>query len=106
MPKYMFIGSYTAEGARGLLQDGGTRRREVADQVAQSVGGTIESHYFGFGSDDFYIVADLPDHAAAAALSLTVAASSAITMRTVVLMTAADIDAAGQRSVGYTAPGQ
>lgn len=106
MPKYMFIGSYTADGARGLLQDGGSRRREVADEAAQSVGGTVESYYFGFGSDDFYLIADLPDHAAAAALSLTIGASNAVAMRTVVLMAAEDLDAAAQRSVEYTAPGR
>jgi hypothetical protein len=27
----------------------------------------VESNYFAFGSDDFYLIADLPDHAAAAA---------------------------------------
>lgn len=32
----------TADGARGLVKDGGSRRREVAEQLAQSVGGTID----------------------------------------------------------------
>lgn len=35
----------TADGARGLVKDGGSRRREVAEQLAQSVGGTIECNY-------------------------------------------------------------
>lgn len=106
MPKYLFIGSYTADGARGLLKDGGTKRRQVAEQVVQSVGGTLETYYFGFGGDDFYLVADLPDHAAAAAVSLTVGSSGALSSRTVVLMTPEDVDAAAQRSVPYTAPGE
>ncbi len=106
MAKYLFIGSYTADGARGLLDDGGTKRREVAEQVVRSVGGTLESYYFGFGADDFYLIADLPDHSAAAAVSLTVGGSGAVTSRTVVLMTPEDIDAAGRHSVPYAAPGQ
>jgi uncharacterized protein with GYD domain len=106
MPKYLFIGNYTADGARGLLKDGGTKRREAAQQVMTSVGGTLESYYFGFGSDDFYVIADLPDHSAAAAASLTVGASGALTTRTVVLMTPEDIDAAAQVSVEYSAPGE
>lgn len=106
MPKYLFIGSYTADGARGLLKDGGTKRRGVAEQVVQSAGGMLESYYFGFGADDFYLVADLPDHAAAAAVSLTVGGSGALSSRTVVLMTPEDIDAAAQLSVQYTAPGE
>jgi uncharacterized protein with GYD domain len=105
MPKYLFIGSYTAEGARGLLKEGGTGRRKVAEEVVRSLGGSVEAYYFGFGSDDFYLIADLPDHAAAAALSLTVGSSGAISMRTVVLLTPEDLDAATKRSVPYRAPG-
>ncbi len=105
MAKYLFIGSYTAEGARGLLREGGSGRRKVAEEVVRSLGGSVEAYYFGFGSDDFYLIADLPDHAAAAALSLTVGSSGAISMRTVVLLTPEDIDAATKRSVEYRAPG-
>jgi uncharacterized protein with GYD domain len=106
MPKYLFIGGYTADGVRGLLKDGGTKRRQAAEQTVQSVGGTLESYYFGFGADDFYLIADLPDHSAAAAVSLTAGGSGALSARTIVLMTPEDIDAAGQHSVRYTAPGQ
>jgi uncharacterized protein with GYD domain len=106
MPKYLFIGSYTTDGARGLLKDGGTKRRQLAEQSVQSVGGTLESYYFGFGADDFYLIADLPDHSAAAAVSLTAGGSGALSARTVVLMTPEDIDAAAQHTVPYTAPGQ
>lgn len=105
MAKYLFIGSYTPEGARGVLKEGGTSRRKAAENVVRSVGGSMESFYFGFGSDDFYLIADLPDHAAAAAASLTVGASGAVSVRTVVLMTPEDIDAATTRSVTYRAPG-
>lgn len=105
MAKYLFIGSYTAEGARGLLKEGGTGRRKVAEEVVRSLGGSVEAYYFGFGSDDFYLIADLPDHAAAAALSLTVGSSGAVSMRTVVLLTPEDLDAATKRSVSYRAPG-
>ena len=30
MPKYLLQVSYTAEGAKGLLKDGGTKRRAAA----------------------------------------------------------------------------
>lgn len=105
MPKYLFIGQYTAEGAKGVMKDGGSKRRQVAEQVTQSVGGTVDSFYFGFGSDDFYLIADLPDHAAAAATSLTVGASGAVNLRTVVLLTPEEIDDAARRSVQYSPPG-
>jgi uncharacterized protein with GYD domain len=105
MAKFLFIGSYTAEGAKGVLKDGGTKRRQVGEKVMTSLGGSVESFYFGFGSDDFYVVADLPDNAAAAAGSLTIGASGAISVRTVVLLTAEEVDAAAERTVRYTPPG-
>ena len=61
MPKYLVSVSYSAEGAKGLRQDGGTKRREVASHAVESVGGKIEAFYFCFGDQDAIIIADLPD---------------------------------------------
>lgn len=105
MPKYMFIGSYNAEGDKGVMKDGGTKRTEVARKLAASLGGSLETFYFAFGKDDFYTVAELPDNAAAAALSLTVGGAGSINIRTVVLMEPSEVDAAAQRSAEYTPPG-
>ena len=66
MPKYLVTGSYTAEGARGVLAEGGSGRRAATAQLIASLGGTMEAYYFAFGSDDFYIIADMPGNAAVA----------------------------------------
>ena len=105
MAKYLFTGSYTAEGAKGVLAEGGARRRAATDEVVGSVGGTVEAYYFGFGGDDFYMIADLPGHAAAVAGALTAAASGAMSVRTTVLLTPEDIDEAIRLSPSYRAPG-
>ena len=60
MAKYLISGSYTAQGAKGVLAEGGTGRREATERVVSSVGGTVESYYFGFGGNDFYLIADFP----------------------------------------------
>jgi uncharacterized protein with GYD domain len=105
MPKYMLIGNYTAEGAKGLLKDGGTKRREAAIAAVGSVGGTLESFYFGFGKDDFYAVVDAPDQASMAAAALTIGASGRVQSRTIVLLTPEELDRASQISVEYSPPG-
>lgn len=105
MPKYLFTGSYTAEGARGVLAEGGTGRREATERLVASLGGTVEAYYFAFGSDDFFLIADLPGHAAAAAGALTASASGAITTRTTVLLAPEELDAAVKLSPTYRAPG-
>lgn len=105
MAKYLVIASYTAEGVKGLLEDGGSKRREAVRQVAESVGGSLESFYFGFGDDDVYIIFDAPDNVTAAAASLVVNASGAVQARTVALLTPEDMDAAAKKSVDYRPPG-
>lgn len=105
MPKYLFTGSYTAEGARGVLAEGGSGRRAATERLVESLGGTGEAYYFAFGSDDFFLIADLPGNAAAAAGALTAAASGAIRTRTILLLTPEDIDAATKLSPNYRPPG-
>ena len=105
MAKFMYIGSYTAQGAKGALKEGGTARRKAADQVIASVGGTIESYYFGFGKDDFYVTFDVPSAAAAAAAALTVGGSGAVSGRTIPLITAEELDEAAKLSPTYRPPG-
>lgn len=107
MPKYMLIARYTAEGAKGLLKDGGTKRRKVAKDVIKSLGGELESFYFGFGSDDAYVVFDAPDAATSAAASLVVGSSGAVQTRTVVLITPDEMDDAAKKSkaADYKPPG-
>jgi uncharacterized protein with GYD domain len=105
MPKYMLIGSYTAEGAKGLLKEGGSARRAAGKAAIESAGGTLESYYFGFGTDDYYATVDFPDHASVAAFALTVGSTGTNSLRTVVLLTPEELDAASQKSVSYTPPG-
>jgi uncharacterized protein with GYD domain len=105
MAKYMLIGSYTAEGAKGVLKEGGTGRRDAARAAIESAGGSLESFYFGFGTDDYYVTVDFPDHASAAAAALTVGATGTSRLRTVVLLTPEDVDAAAERRVTFRPPG-
>lgn len=104
MPKYLFEARYTAEGVKGLVRDGGTGRRAAIDKACVSAGGKLEAMYFAFGDVDAYVVADLPDNVSAAALALAVNQAGAATTRTVVLMTAQEVDAAGKKSVAYSPP--
>ena len=106
MPKYLFQVNYVGEGVKGLLKEGGTKRRAAAEQAAKSVGATMESFYYAFGDTDAYVIGDFPDNASAAALALTVSASGAATVKTTVLMTCEELDAAVKKSPVYRAPGQ
>jgi len=106
MPKYLLQASYTTEGVKGLLKDGGSKRREVVEQLTKALGGRVEAFYFAFGDDDVYIISDVPDHVTMSAVSLTVNASGAVKVKTTVLLTAEEVDQATKMTVNYRAPGQ
>jgi len=105
MPKYLFIASLTSDGVKGVMATGGTSRQKAVSDACKDAGGTLDSFYFAFGGDDVYTTADLPDNEAAAALALNVAASGVVGVRTVVLLTPAEVDAAAKRKVNYRPPG-
>ena len=105
MPKYLIEASYTSEGVKGLQSAGGTSRREAVANLAEGLGGRLESFYFAFGEHDVHTVVELPDHETATAVALTVNASGAVTVRTTVLLTPEQVDAAAKRSVDYRPPG-
>jgi uncharacterized protein with GYD domain len=106
VPKYLFQASYTTEGLKGLLKDGGSKRREVVEQLTKALGGRVEAFYFAFGDDDVYIITDVPDNVTTAAVSLTVNASGAAKVKTTVLLTAEEVDQATKMTVNYRPPGQ
>jgi uncharacterized protein with GYD domain len=105
MPKYLTVASYTAEGAKGLLKEGGTARRAVVEKLLKSLGGHLEAFYFAFGEDDVYLIADGPDNVTSAAMSLTISASGAVRTKTIVLITPEEMDQAAKKTVKYRAPG-
>jgi uncharacterized protein with GYD domain len=106
MAKYLFQANYVGEGVKGLLKDGGSKRRAVVEKLFKSLGGTIEDYYYAFGDTDLFVIGDFPDPAAAAAVSLTVSASGAIACKTTVLLTPEELDETSKKSATYSAPGK
>jgi uncharacterized protein with GYD domain len=105
MPRYLMCARFEPEGAKGVLASGGTARRDAIEATTRGLGGRMESFDFAFGDDDVYTIVELPDHASAAALALTVNSFGRSRVRTTVLLTPEEIDAASGKSVSYTPPG-
>ena len=106
MAKYLVQATYSAEGAKGLLAEGGTKRRDAAAKAIKGAGGKVEAFYFAFGKADAIVIVDLPDNVSAAAASLAINASGVVTTSTTVLLTPGEIDEAAKKSVPYRGPGQ
>ena len=104
MPKYLCQGSYTDQGLKGLLKEGGSKRRAVVEQLCKEMGGKLEAYYFGFGGDDFHIVMDLPSNVDMAAVALVAQASGAVKSRITVLLTPEEVDQATKKKVNFRPP--
>jgi uncharacterized protein with GYD domain len=106
MPKYLIQGSYSDQGLKGLLQEGGSKRREAAEQSIKELGGRLEAFYYAFGNDDFIVIADLPNNVDASALSLTANATATVKSRMTVLITPEEVDQATKKTVKFRPPGK
>ncbi len=106
MPKYLWKGSYTAEGMKGLREEGGSARRDAIARLAESLGGKLEGCYFGFGQDDLYLIYEMPDNVTATAGALIVAATGAVSGYTIPLITPEEVDQAITKIGEYRAPGR
>jgi uncharacterized protein with GYD domain len=102
----MLCASYTTEGIKGVLKDGGTGRQDAVGKLLAELGGSLESFYFAFGDDDVYVTAEIPDNVTAAAIAMAVASSGAVRVKTTVLLTPEEIDRATHTTVKYRAPGK
>ena len=106
MSKYLIAANYTSEGVKGLIKEGGTGRRTAIQKLFESVGGTVEAVYYAFGETDLYLIVDMPTAASMTAAALTVSASGAATIKTTVLMSPEEVDAATKLTPAYRAPGK
>ena len=106
MPKYLVQACYTVDGAKGLLKEGGSKRRAAVEAMTKGFGGRVESFYYAFGDTDVYVVVEVPDNVTAAAVSLAVNASGAVSLKMTPLLTPEEIDEATKKTVAYQAPGR
>ena len=105
MPKYLIKATYTTEGARGLLKEGGTGRRAAVQKLMENVGGKVEAFYYAYGEADAIVIVDVPDATSVLALSLAVNTSGAVHLSTTPLITPEEMDTATKKSLQYRAPG-
>ncbi|MCX4781716.1 GYD domain-containing protein [Streptomyces sp. NBC_01264] len=105
MPKYLIHITYTSEGLKGLLAEGGSGRQQAVEESLASVGGTLDAMYFALGQDDLYCLVDVPNQITMAALAMTARSSGAVVSKAVPLLSVAEVDEAARMAVGFRRPG-
>jgi len=105
MPKFLVEANYTAEGFKGLVKDKASGRKAALTQAVKKLGGKLDAMYFCLGENDVIVIADVPDHVTAAALSMAASASGLVRTKTTALLTVDEADEALSKTVSYRAPG-
>jgi uncharacterized protein with GYD domain len=108
MAKYLIEASYSHEGLKGLVKDGGSGRKAAIETAVKALGGRLESIYYAFGTADVYVMVEAPDNVTVAAFALAVGATGAVAhLKTIVLLTTDEVDQAAKKAAGasYRAPG-
>ncbi len=105
MSKYLVTASYSADGVKGLMKEGGSKRRAAATAAIESVGGSVDCFYYAFGDDDVVGIVDFPDDASATAVSLMINSTGAVNLKLTPLMTVEEVDAAAAKTPSYRPPG-
>ena len=108
MPQYLGRFSYSASAVRALV-DSPQDRETAAREVVEALGGRLLGFWFAFGEYDGVFIVELPDHATATALAMTVAGSGAMSrFETTVLLGMDEAQEAMRKaasaSAGYRPP--
>jgi uncharacterized protein with GYD domain len=106
MPKFLVQGSYTSEGVKGVLKEGGTARKTAVAAATKALGGKLEAFYFAFGAHDVVGIVDVPDNVTAAALAMGIGSTGTVHLATTVLLTPDEVDQATQKTVKFRAAGR
>jgi uncharacterized protein with GYD domain len=105
MPTYLWHASYTSEGTKGLIKEGGSKRRAAVQQMVEKAGGKLIAFYYAFGDADVIGITEFPDQATAVAVSLAVNSAGVVNLHTTQLLSPEELDAGAKKSISYRAPG-
>lgn len=111
MAKYAVFFTYNSDSWQRLINNPGFDRAAAMRQLADAMGGTLESIYWMSGTYDGFNIIDVPDSVTAAALSVTMTSTGAFKhVETHELFDEGQIGQALEKSKGsretYRPPGQ
>jgi uncharacterized protein with GYD domain len=108
MAKFAVFFTFKGEAIKALM-DTPSDRAAVVRGLCEAAGGQMDAYYLMFGAWDGFVIADVPDSKAAAAISLAVASTGAFAhLETHELLEAGELGGVLSTASGlsYTAPGK
>jgi uncharacterized protein with GYD domain len=105
MAKYLIVATYSADGMKGVIREGGSGRRSTIADIVKNLDGSLEAFYYAFGQNDVYSIVDLPDNVTAAAMAMHITAAGMSRCDVTVLLTPEEIDKAARTKMWFRPPG-
>ena len=108
MAKFAVFFTFKGETILGLI-DKPSDRAAVVSSLCEAAGGRMEAYYLMFGAWDGFVIADVPDSRAAAAISFAVSSTGAFAhIETHELVEASELAGllSQAASLTYTPPGE
>jgi uncharacterized protein with GYD domain len=108
MPKFLMQATFTPDGVKNLIEQGGTKRQEQLQGLAQSLGGTLEAVYFSPQRNEGFVILDLPDgqRINLAGTLMAVNAGGFVQIKAQPVLTARELDSAVERARSIKVPGK
>lgn len=106
MAFYLIQASYTAQAVATMVKNPQDRAAVVRPMI-ERLGGKLHGLWFAFGAHDIVAIAEMPDNVGAAAVSMAIGASGAMSayLSTPLMTSAEAVEAMKQAAaVGYQAP--
>jgi len=105
MPLDLWQASYSPEGTKGSVKEGGTKRRQYIAQLVEKAGGKLHAMYLALGEHDVVGIVEFPDHSTTLSMSVAVNGAGAVRLHSTPLLTPEEVDAATKKTVAYRPPG-
>lgn len=109
MVTYLVLGTYTAQGRAGLVEEGGTARFDETKRLFEDqLGGRVIYYSFLQGRYDFILLVELADDLTFLAPVLLATAGGAITIDTCRVVSPAELDEIAEkaRSIKFRSAGE
>jgi len=108
MPKFLMQATFSSNGVKNLIEQGGTKRQEQLQGLARSLGGTLEAVYFSPHRNEGFVIFDLPEgqRINLAGTLMAVNAGGFVQVKAQPVLTAKELDSAVEKARGVKVPGK
>ena len=104
MAKYLVQFSYTEDGLKRLIKDGGAKRRAAVEQLVKSMGGELLEYFYTFGEYDGMTIVEGVDEVSMVAGILAASGTGAVKTKTTVLIDPEEMDQAILKAEAFPTP--